>query len=199
MITTINEYKQSINESNKPINLNIIGASVTDFNGNDILILHLEAGEIKIFFHVDTIYYNINDHTEVIELNDYEKEQIMDYVSNTIISYDYPIVIQNLENMFFHNINESIKLENNYIDIDKLKEYAKSLKIVCAYEDGNIWVSKDGAKIAVSIGDSNPFDEERLEEFIKMYVIPDYKNHDKVEIEIDNEFSYNNNDEYISI
>lgn len=96
-------------------------------------------------------------------------------------------------------INESIKLENNYIDIKKLEEYAKSLSIICAGEDGNIWVSKDGTKIAISIGDSNPFDEEQLEEFIKSYVIKDYKNRDNVEIEIDTEFSYNNNDEYIKV
>lgn len=96
-------------------------------------------------------------------------------------------------------INESIKLENNYIDIKKLEEYAKSLSIICAGEDGNIWVSKDGTKIAISIGDSNPFDEKYLEEFIKSYVIKDYKNRDNVEIEIDTEFSYNNNDEYIKV
>lgn len=96
-------------------------------------------------------------------------------------------------------INESIKLENNYIDIKKLKEYAKSLSIICAGEDGNIWVSKDGTKIAISIGDSNPFDEKQLEEFIKSYVINDYKKRDNVEIEIDTEFSYNNNDEYIKV
>ena len=96
-------------------------------------------------------------------------------------------------------INESIKLETNYIDIKKLKEYSKSLSIICAGEDGNIWVSKDGTKIAISIGDSNPFDEKYLEEFIKLYVIKDYKHRDKVEIEIDNEFSYDNNDEYIKV
>lgn len=99
----------------------------------------------------------------------------------------------------FKKNNESIKLENIYININKLKEYAQSLSIVCAYEDGNIWVSKDGTKIAISLGDSNPFSEEHLEEFIKMYVIEDYKDHDKVEVEIDNEFSYDNDPDYIKI
>lgn len=96
-------------------------------------------------------------------------------------------------------MNESIKLENNYINIDKLKEYAKSLKIICAGEDGNIWISKDGTKIAISLGDSNPFSEEHLEEFIKLYVIDNYNYRDKVYIEIDNEFTYDNNNDYIKI
>jgi hypothetical protein len=84
----------------------------------------------------------------------------------------------------FEHINES---KAKPIDEKKLIEYATGIEIVCNGEYGVTYYNEEENHIFICIGDSNPFDEEFLEMFIKEAIAKNWKDQDNIKIEIENE------------
>lgn len=82
---------------------------------------------------------------------------------------------------------------NKIIDLNKLKELAKSISFICNGEYGTLYLNEKENKIWVCLGDANPFDEEYLEMFIKEIVATSYKVSDDIEIIIENEATPSDN------
>jgi hypothetical protein len=81
-------------------------------------------------------------------------------------------------------LNES-KDSKTHIDIDKLIKISEAIQVLCNGEYGDVYFKEDENKVFVCLGDSNPFDSEFLEEFIKEAIAKNYDN--DIHIEIDNE------------
>jgi hypothetical protein len=98
----------------------------------------------------------------------------------------------------FEKLNEEVNLElnkalhkkyDNPIDIQKLKEYSKAIGIICNGEYGNVYYNESENHIFVCLGDSNPFDEKYLEQFIKDAVAKKWDVQNKIKVTIENECS----------
>jgi hypothetical protein len=81
------------------------------------------------------------------------------------------------------------KYGNKYpINMNRLKEYANAIRILCAGEYGYVYLNEKKVSVYICLGDSNPFDEKTL-----MYMLRDYikETHwvrdDDIEIIIENE------------
>jgi len=79
-----------------------------------------------------------------------------------------------------------VSVQNDVIDNDKLQRYATAIAIICNGEYGDVFYNPDQIKIFVCLGDANPFSED-LEYFMKDAVAIDYKQSDKISVEIENE------------
>jgi len=83
--------------------------------------------------------------------------------------------------------NDDIKFED-VIDMKQFLELAKGISAVCMGEYGYSYYNPTEMKIGIVLGDSNPFEEDTLMEWINNTIIKDYNNKDKVNIEIDSEW-----------
>jgi len=73
------------------------------------------------------------------------------------------------------------------IDMEKLSKYAEGISLL-DIDYGITYVNEEENKICISLGDSNCFDLKALEEQIPYEVTKEYKDAEKVIIEIDCEF-----------
>lgn len=84
---------------------------------------------------------------------------------------------------------------SNPIDLDKLKRYAYAIAILCNGEYGDVFYNETTNHIFVNLGDSNPFDDKYLEEYLKDAVTKSYDDSKKIKVTIDNECGPNTNEE----
>jgi hypothetical protein len=73
------------------------------------------------------------------------------------------------------------------VDMTKLIEYAQAIGTICAGEYGIIWYNQAEKHIFVCLGDSNPFNQDDLKEFILEAVSQDYNSRGLVQVTIENE------------
>lgn len=78
-------------------------------------------------------------------------------------------------------------LENNPINIDKLKKYGIAINTCCNGEYGEIYYNENDNHVFVCLGDSSPFKDEDLEYYMKEAIAVDYKSQDKIKVTIENE------------
>lgn len=81
--------------------------------------------------------------------------------------------------------NEDSSTESSAIDMKKLEQYAKAISIMCNGEYGDTYVFPKENKVFVCIGDSSPFEDEMLIQYMKG--AKDYKSEELIEIEVENE------------
>lgn len=74
------------------------------------------------------------------------------------------------------------------VDMDKLEEIASGIMKVCMGEYGHTYINPDEMKIAVVLGDSNPFGLEELEDWVKWEIIDGYKDAELIDVEVDAEW-----------
>ena len=91
-----------------------------------------------------------------------------------------------LKNIKEYLINEEVK-SKKIIDLKKLDELASAIYILCNGEYGYTFLNEKINTIWICVGDSNPFDTEYLEMFIKEIVSTSYKVSDEINIIIENE------------
>ena len=77
--------------------------------------------------------------------------------------------------------------DKNPIDMDKLAKYAMGISLCCAGEYGDVYYKEEENHVFVCLGDSNPFDEESLIDYIKDAVSKDYDGYQRVKVTIENE------------
>ena len=83
-------------------------------------------------------------------------------------------------------VNESA--DKILIDIKALEEYSLGIAICCNGEYGDVYFNESQNHIFVCLGDSNPFDDSGLEEYIKEAVHSgDYTNAERIKVTIENE------------
>jgi hypothetical protein len=87
---------------------------------------------------------------------------------------------------------ERIKLFENFeaknpIDVEKLKRYSLGISICCAGEYGDVFYNEKENHIFVNLGDSNPFDDGYLEQYIKDAISKDYNSQKEIKVTIENE------------
>lgn len=87
----------------------------------------------------------------------------------------------------FKNIVDEIDadLKSKIIQIEKLKDVAHSIKVLCNGEYGDTFLDIKNNKVLIVLGDSNPFDDS-LKYFI-LDAIADYDNQKQITIELENE------------
>jgi hypothetical protein len=87
------------------------------------------------------------------------------------------------------SINENnIITFDSIIDMKRLQKFAEALHLMCNGEYGNTYYNKKELKLAIVLGDSNPFDIKALNDWIINTVVKKYDNIDKLNIEIDMEW-----------
>mgnify|MGYP003393492014 CR=1 FL=1 len=87
-------------------------------------------------------------------------------------------------------INEfksAIPFTSEIINVELLTKFALGIELICNYEYGQTYINPEENKIAVCLGDSNPFDIDQLTDWL-LYEIVEYKNVELVSVEIDCEF-----------
>jgi len=84
-------------------------------------------------------------------------------------------------------IEEKENKSSCVIDMEKLGKYAEGISLL-DIDYGITYVNEEQNKICISLGDSNPFDMEMLENQIPYEVTKGYKEAEKISIEIDCEF-----------
>ena len=89
--------------------------------------------------------------------------------------------------MKIKRVEEIFESKNKPIDDKKLIEYATAIEVLCGGEYGITYYNEEENHIFICLGDSNPFDEEYLEMFMKEYVTKNWKDQDNIKIEIENE------------
>jgi hypothetical protein len=82
------------------------------------------------------------------------------------------------------SLNEASKSPINY---NKLVEYAKGIAICCAGEYGDVYYNEEKNEVFVNLGDSHPFEESYLENFMKEAICNGWENQKLVTITIENE------------
>ncbi len=87
--------------------------------------------------------------------------------------------------MRIKRLNET--LETNPINLDKLKKYALGISLCCAGEYGITFYKESENHIFICLGDSNPFDDSMLKEYILDSVEKDYSYRKQIKITIENE------------
>lgn len=89
----------------------------------------------------------------------------------------------------FKSINESINVTfEDIVDMKEFEKFADALLLMCNGEYGNTYYNPTELKIGIVLGDSNPFDDDSLEDWMKNTIIKNYKHLDKLDIEIDCEW-----------
>ncbi len=85
--------------------------------------------------------------------------------------------------------NQFIKESTEFkVNMDTLLELAKAISFLCNGEYGYLYFNESENKIAIVLGDSNPFEESYLEQYIRDILFDDYKQGDLLNIEIDSEW-----------
>ncbi len=87
----------------------------------------------------------------------------------------------------YKNINEAVDIKSDIIDIKLLTQYATAIELLCNGEYGYTYFDPENNYIAVCLGDSNPFGDEELHDWIKWSVC-DYKKAELIKVEIDCEW-----------
>lgn len=82
-------------------------------------------------------------------------------------------------------LNESVT--KNPIDLKKLKLYSNGIEICCNGEYGDVFYNEEENHIFVNLGDSSPFDDSYLEEYMKDAISKDYDSSKEIKITIENE------------
>ena len=82
------------------------------------------------------------------------------------------------------------KKSNGPIDIEKLKIYSLGIAICCNGEYGQVYFNESENHVYVCLGDSNPFDEQSLIEYLKEAIhTGDYKTMEQIKVTVENEAS----------
>lgn len=81
------------------------------------------------------------------------------------------------------------------VDMKKLETIALGIMQVCLGEYGYTYINPEQMKIAVVLGDANPFEIEGLEDWIKWEVIDGYKDAELIDVEVDAEWVPDNSEE----
>jgi hypothetical protein len=74
-----------------------------------------------------------------------------------------------------------------HVDMKKLEQYALGIELCCNGEYGAVFFNKDTEAVFVCLGDSHPFDESYLKEFMTDAIKKSYDDYDKIDIQIENE------------
>jgi hypothetical protein len=56
------------------------------------------------------------------------------------------------------------------INIKRLNEYANAIKIICAGEYGQVYLNEEKKSVFICLGDSNPFEDGYITEFMRGYI-----------------------------
>lgn len=78
-------------------------------------------------------------------------------------------------------------MESHAIDMKKLERFAKAIAIMCNGECGYTYVIPKENKVFVCLGDSNPFEEEMLIQYMKDAIAKDYEKAELIDIQVENE------------
>jgi hypothetical protein len=82
---------------------------------------------------------------------------------------------------------ETPKTFDDFVNMKQLEAFAVGLSNICMGEYGDTYINKEEKKIGIVLGDSNPFKEEYLKDWIENMCFESWGD-DKVEIEIDCEW-----------
>ena len=96
--------------------------------------------------------------------------------------------LKRYKNFKVNESNEEDLTFEDIVDVEKLRDFAKSLHLICLGNEGYTYYNPDEMKIAISLGDNNQIRLEGLKEWINETIFKDYSNKDKINIEIDNEW-----------
>ena len=96
--------------------------------------------------------------------------------------------LKSFDNFKVNESNEEDLKFEDIIKMDKFLELAKGISTVCMGEYGDSYYNPIEMKIGIVLGDSSPFEEDTLMDWINNTIIKDYNNKDKVNIEIDSEW-----------
>lgn len=89
------------------------------------------------------------------------------------------------------SLNEFKNSNSSPIDYKKLKEYADAIAVLCNGEYGNVYYNESENHVFVCLGDSNPFDTQYLEWYMKDAIAKDYNSQKDIKITIENECTPN--------
>ena len=87
-------------------------------------------------------------------------------------------------------VKESLNETNSSSPIDekKLKEYANAIAVLCNGEYGDVFYNESENHVYICLGDSNPFEEGMLKEYMTDAIRKgDYSNNKLIKITIENE------------
>lgn len=96
-------------------------------------------------------------------------------------------MIKKFKDFKINESSEELKFED-IINMKQFLELAKGISIICMGEYGSTYYNPTDMKIAIVLGDSNPFGDDNLEHWIENTIVKDYNNFDKVDLEIDYEW-----------
>jgi len=66
---------------------------------------------------------------------------------------------------------ETPKTWNKAVNMKALTDVAKGIELLCLGEYGNVFINKKEMKIAINLGDSNPFSLKELEDWVRWMCI----------------------------
>ncbi len=199
MITNINEFKTLISNDITSNEKYIVGNYVVfNFFQKDAFgdLPYRYAGKI-----LDNSIYNrlkvevieriiLNDNT--VKTNNYNTGP---YKIGDIINVHVGNIVKytsNIKSIIKENLVDEIDadLKSKIIQIEKLKDVAHSIKVLCNGEYGDTFLDIENNKVLIVLGDSNPFDSS-LKYFI-LDAIAEYDNQDKISVELENEIEPDN-------
>jgi len=86
------------------------------------------------------------------------------------------------------NEEEDKRSFEDVVDMEKLEDIALGIMKVCLGEYGYTYINPEQMKIAVVLGDANPFGIKELEDWVKWEIIDGYKDADLIHVEVDAEW-----------
>ena len=89
--------------------------------------------------------------------------------------------------MLIESYNDFVNESTGPIKMNNLIKYAEAIGVLCAGEYGDVWFNETENHVYICLGDSNPFDQEYLKEFMIDAIKKDYDSYKLIQVTIENE------------